>query len=124
MTAPYFSPSSVKARNAFTSTTIAPSVRSTAQRWSSSAKAVVQMQHYNDLIERLVRYLMQEGCNFIEAKDQVLAVGRLDPRTTVHHLGQTDPMTDRESLLGFKAHNAIGRLQRQYAELINKYSQG
>lgn len=33
-------------------------------------------------------------------------------------------MTDRQALLGFKAHNAIVRLQRRYTELINKYVQG
>lgn len=125
MTAPSFSPSPVKARSAFSSATaIAPSAKPTTQPWSPSAKAAAQMQRYNELIERLVRCLMQEGYNFIEAKDQVLTVGRLDPRTTVRDLGHTDPTTDREALLGFKAYNAIGRLQRQYAELINKYSQG
>lgn len=122
MTAPYFSPSPVKVRNGFSSPSIAPSTRPSAQRWSPSAKAAAQMQHYNELIERLVRYLMQEGRNFIEAHDEVLAVGRLDPRTTVCDFNQLDPTTDSEALLGFKAYNAIGRLQRQYAELINKYA--
>lgn len=124
MTAPYFNSSPVNARHAFSSATIAPSAQPASQRWSASAKAAAQMQYYNEFIHRLVRYLMREGYNFVEAYDEVLAAGRLDPRTTVRDLGQMDPMTDREALLGFKAYNAIGRLQRKYAELINKYSQG
>jgi hypothetical protein len=92
-------------------------------RWSSSAKAAVQMQRYNELIERLVRYLMQEGRNYVEAYDEVLAVSRFDPRTTPRDFGPMEPNADREALLGFKAYNAIGRLQRHYAELLNKYTQ-
>jgi hypothetical protein len=90
-------------------------------RWSASAKAAAQMQRYNELIERLVRYLMREGQNFIEAYDEVLTVGRLDPKTSVYDFAHLEPTSDREALLGFKAHNAIARLQRHYAELINQY---
>jgi hypothetical protein len=60
----------------------------------------------------------------MEAKDEVLTIDRLDPHTTVRDFDQLDPMTDRQALLGFKAHNAIVRLQRRYTELINKYVQG
>ncbi|GAB4323128.1 MAG: hypothetical protein OHK0047_06910 [Leptolyngbyaceae cyanobacterium] len=124
MTAPYGSLSPIRSGNVFTSRTIALTAQPTAQPWSPSAKATTQMQRYNELIERLVCYLMQEGYNFMEAKDEVLTIGRLDPHTTVRDFDQLDPMTDREALLGFKAYNAIVRLQRRYAELINKYVQG
>jgi hypothetical protein len=80
------------------------------------------MQTYKDLIDTIVRCLIKEGFTFIEAYEEVLSVGRLDPRTTIHHLAHNNPSSDRESLLEFKAYNASCRLQRKYAMVLKKYA--
>jgi len=78
------------------------------------------MQRYKELFGYLVRDLIREGHNFTEACNEVLAAGRLNPRITVDDLGQLEPYTDGEALLGFKAYNAINRLKRQYAERLQE----
>lgn len=88
--------------------------------WSSSAKAAALMRRYNALLEYLVCILMQDGYSSTEAYDEVLAVARLDPRATVQDFSSIDPFTDCEALLGFKAHNAIARLKRKYADKITE----
>lgn len=78
------------------------------------------MQRYNELFGHIVRILLQEGCSFAEACDQVLTTGRLNPRATVEDFDQLEPYTDGEALLGFKAYNATNRLQRQYADRLQE----
>ena len=76
------------------------------------------MLTYKKLIETIVPFLMQEGFSFIEAYDQVLLVGRLNPFTTVSQLPSTHPTVDREALLEFKAFNACSRLRRRYSKVL------
>jgi hypothetical protein len=90
--------------------------------WSASAKAEALMERYNELFGRIVRILLGEGYSFAEACDQVLSTGRLDPQTTVDDFDQIGEEIDREGLLGFKAYNAINRLQRQYADKLQEGS--
>ena len=77
-----------------------------------------QMDSYKHLIEAIVRYLMKEGFTFIEAYEQVLAVGRLNPLTTVNQLTLANPIIDPEAFLEFKARNAITRLMYRYSKVI------
>lgn len=73
---------------------------------------------YKKLIETIVPYLMREGFSFVEAYDQVLMVGRLNPFITASQLPQTNPTVDREALLEFKAFNACSRLRRRYSRVL------
>ena len=77
-----------------------------------------QMFLYKKLIETIVQHLMKEGLGFIEAYDEVLLVGRLNPFITAKQLPNTNPTMDRKALLEFKAHNAILRLQHHYDRLL------
>ncbi len=77
-----------------------------------------QMYTYKKMVETIVRYLMKEGFTFIEAYEQVLVVGRLNPLTTANQLILTNPTVDPETFLEFKAHNAVTRLKRRYAKVI------
>jgi hypothetical protein len=77
-----------------------------------------QMQVYKKLVEAIVRYLMREGFTFIEAYDQVLAIGRLNPHLTASQMAFNNPSIDRESFLEFKAYNASTRLKRRFSKIL------
>jgi pyruvate/2-oxoacid:ferredoxin oxidoreductase beta subunit len=90
-----------------------------AQKHYPKGKArVTQMQLYKRLIELIVQYLMKEGFTFIEAYEQVLAIGRLNPHTTASQIRLNNPSIDRESFLEFKAYNASIRLKRRYGKVL------
>lgn len=85
---------------------------------SKQPSSTNQMQVYKRLVEVLVQYLMQEGFTFIEAYEQVLAVGRLNPLTTTRQIALNNPSIDQESFLEFKAYNACTRLKRRYNKVL------
>lgn len=85
---------------------------------SKRSTAISQMLTYKHLVEVIVQYLMKEGFTFIEAYEQVLAVGRLNPLTTARQLALNNPSIDQESFLEFKAYNACTRLKRRYNKVL------
>ncbi len=77
------------------------------------------LQNYKEMVEAIARSLMKQGLTFIEAYEEVLAIGRLDPQITVQQVGQGNPSSDRVALLEFKAYNAVCRLRNKYSDLLN-----
>ncbi|WP_421657867.1 hypothetical protein [Leptothermofonsia sp. ETS-13] len=109
--------------NRFTSTLEAvpeshTSMGLTQKHYPKGKAKAAQMQLYKRLVELIVQYLVREGFTFIEAYEQVLAIGRLNPHTTASQIRLNNPSIDPESFLEFKAYNASIRLKRRYSKVV------
>jgi hypothetical protein len=88
----------------------------------AETKNLNYIQFYQKLIEVVVRQLIREGLTFIEAYDQVLAVGRLNPSISANQLSLNNPSVDQKSFLEFKAYNACIRLKRRYTRILAPFN--
>lgn len=91
-------------------------------RSSAKTKNLNYIEVYQKLIEVVVRQLIREGLTFIEAYDQVLAVGRLNPSISANQLSLNNPSVDQKSFLKFKAYNASIRLKRKYTRILAAFN--